>query len=102
MRIHTEDGKGNVVSDVIVPDSQRDINADAIRTKAQQALAANVAARNQIATFAAQAKPGTAATQASAAYDAVKQLAAITDAALRELNALIRLTLGQLDDASDT
>lgn len=63
-------------------------NATTIRTRAQQALTANAA-------FLAAAKPGTAAAQASQAYDQAVRLT-------RETNALLRLVLGLLDDVSDT
>jgi hypothetical protein len=60
-----------------------DANSATLRDRAAQALAAN-------RTYLNAAKPGTAALQASAAYDQSKALT-------RQMNALIRLTLGQLD-----
>lgn len=63
-------------------------NADTIRQRAAAALQANAA-------FIAQAKPGTAAAQASAAYDFCVLSA-------KEHTALIRLFLGQLDSTSGT
>lgn len=57
--------------------------ATTIRQQAQQALAGN-------RTFVQAAKPGTAAAQASAAYDQAVALS-------RQQNGLIRLLLGQLD-----
>jgi hypothetical protein len=63
-------------------------NEATLRSRVAAALAAN-------ATFMAAAKPGTAAAQASAAYDQTVRLT-------RECTALIRLLLGLLADVSDT
>jgi hypothetical protein len=59
-----------------------------LQDKAQAALTVNTA-------FVSAAKPGTAAAQASAAYD---QTVRVT----RECTALIRLALNLLDDTSGT
>jgi hypothetical protein len=59
------------------------LNDETIRDRAVAALATNKA-------FIDSAKPGTAAAQASAAYDQTKALT-------RQVNGLIRLVLGRLD-----
>lgn len=59
------------------------VNSATLRDRAEQALATN-------RTFIAKAKPGTAAAQASDAYDQAKALS-------RQNVALIRLLLGKLE-----
>lgn len=78
----------NVVSSTPDPPYVPFSNTQTIRQRAEAALTAN-------ASFIGAAKPGTAAAQASAAYD---QTVRVT----RECSALIRLTLGLLDDISGT
>lgn len=58
-------------------------NLETLRTALTLSLAVN-------ATYAASTKPGTAAAQASAAFDATQRHA-------RQISGLIRLLLGQLD-----
>lgn len=70
------------------PDDVYGRNVDTLRARSAAALTAN-------ATFLAAAKPGTAAAQASAAYDQTVRLT-------KECNAVIRLLLGLLGDVSDT
>lgn len=70
------------------PDDTYGRNLDLLRPRVALALAAN-------ATFLAAAKPGTAAAQASAAYDQATRLT-------KECNAVIRILLGLLADVSDT
>lgn len=73
---------------IVAPADVSAVNLATIQQRLQQALAAN-------ATFLASAKPGTAAAQASVAYDQTVRLT-------KECNALIRLALGQLDTITDT
>lgn len=62
---------------------QQELNRATIEDQARAALAANRA-------FLATAKPGTAAAQASQAYDQTRALT-------RQMNGVLRLLLGQLD-----
>lgn len=84
--IETRNGGGVTRRTVTISDDGP--NLLTLRSRAAAALTAN-------ATFLAAAKPGTAAAQASAAYDQTVRLT-------KECNALIRLLLGLLADVSDT
>lgn len=69
---------------ITVPDpTPEQVNQTTLRQRARQALAIN-------ATYAAAAKPGTAAAQASAAFDATQRHA-------QQINRVIRLLLNELD-----
>lgn len=79
---------GKISSKPVVRDITTDANLQTLQQGAIAALAAN-------ATRIATAKPGTAALQASAAYDN-------SIAALRQCSGIIRLLLNQLDSTSGT
>jgi hypothetical protein len=78
-----KDGKLVGTQTVTYDVPQEQVNDETIRDRAVAALATNKA-------FIDSAKPGTAAAQASAAYDQTKALT-------RQVNGLIRLVLGRLD-----
>lgn len=71
----------------LAPDSAA-VNGELVKQRARLALAAN-------AQFLAAAKPGTAAAQASAAYDQAVKLT-------KECTGVIRQLYGLLEDISDT
>jgi UDP-glucose 6-dehydrogenase len=77
--------------------SAEEIVASDLRAKAQQALAANVAAQANNVTFLAIATPTNAQNAAQ-----VRALTQHQQALLKECSALIRLVLGLLDDTSGT
>lgn len=76
-------------------------NAASIATQVAAQLAAGSPARNAVAgntTFIHGAKPGTAAAQASAAYDQAKALTQQNNVIIPTLLRTIRLMLGELDN----
>lgn len=83
-----------------VADSATNINGRSLRTQLATQIAAGSPARSAVAnnaTFIAAAKPGTAAAQASAAYDQAKALSQQNNVIIPTLLRAIRLLLGALD-----
>ncbi len=90
-----EAGQVQSVVDIEVADAF--VNASAVRAKAAQALAANVAAQAANVAFLAIPAPTNAqnATQ-------IRSLTQTQQTLLKECSALVRLTLGLLDDTTGT
>lgn len=105
------DGAGTVLSSsgatprtlaLVAADTQTK-NADSLRTILATQIAAGSPARNAVATnttYIGAAKPGTAAAQASAAYDQAKALSQQNNVIIPTLLRTIRLLLGALDDTA--
>lgn len=97
------DDAGNVIGQAreqyVFPPEQ--VNADRLRTTLAAQIAPGSPARNAVAgntTYINGAKPGTAAAQASAAYDQAKALSQQNNVLIPTLLRVIRLALGALDD----
>ncbi len=88
---------GVLIGTETVQVSQETLNGDELRGKAQQALAANVAAQASNVTYLAIVGPSNAQVAAQ-----VRSLTQNQQTLLKECSALIRLALGLLDDTSGT
>lgn len=87
-------------STTAVPATVESTNAASLRDSLAAQIAAGSPARSAVAnnaTFIAAAKPGTAAAQASAAYDQAKALSQQNNVIIPTLLRTIRVLLGALD-----
>lgn len=85
----------------VVADQATNINYRSLRSTLAAQIAPGSRARNAVAgntTFIHGAKPGTAAAQASAAYDQAKALTQQNNVIIPTLLRTIRLMLGELDN----
>lgn len=84
----------------VPPASAEQVKAASLAAQLAAQIAPNSPARNAVAnnaTFIAAAKPGTAAAQASAAYDQAKALSQQNNVIIPAMLRTIRLLLGALD-----
>lgn len=85
------------------PQTPDQVNAGSLRDQLAAQIAPGSPARNAVAgntTYIQGAKPGTAAAQASAAYDQAKALSQQNNVIIPTLLRTIRLLLGALDSGS--